>query len=154
MTGLYFEDFEVGAERQFGGYTFTAEAIKEFAAKFDPQPFHLDEAAARRSPFGGLIASGWHTSSAVMRLLVDELLGEKSGSLGSPGIDEIRWTRPVRPGDTITVRTRVIEVKPSRRKPDRGIIRTSYSVRNQNDEEVMTMIGIGIFLKRGTPAGA
>lgn len=89
-----------------------------------------------------------------MRLLVDELLGEKSGSLGSPGIDEIRWTRPVRPGDTITVRTRVIEVKPSRRKPDRGIIRTSYSVRNQNDEEVMTMIGIGIFLKRGTPAGA
>lgn len=148
MSGIYFEDFEVGVERQYGAYTFTTETIKRFAGEFDPQPFHLDEAAAEQSPFGGLIASGWHTSCAVMRLLVDELLGEKSGSLGSPGIDQIRWLKPVRPGDTISVRTRVIEVTPSRSKPDRGVIRSAYSVRNQHDEEVMTMIGIGMFLKR------
>jgi len=150
MAGMFFEDFEVGFERQYGAYTFTTETIKRFAGEFDPQPFHLDEAAAENSPFGGLIASGWHTSSAVMRLLCDELLGEESGSMGSPGIDQLRWTRPVRPGDTISVRTKVIEVTASRSKPDRGVIRTSYSVRNQHDEEVMTMIGIGMFLRRKT----
>jgi len=150
MAGVYFEDFEVGFERQYGAYTFTTEAIKRFATEFDPQPFHLDEAAAEKTPFGGLIASGWHTSSVVMRLLVDELLGEESGSLGSPGIDELRWLQPVRPGDTISVRSKIIEVIPSKSKPDRGVIRSTYSVRNQRDEEVMTMIGIGMFMRRKT----
>jgi len=150
MAGMYLEDFEVGFERHFGAYTFTTEAIKEFANKFDPQSFHIDEEAAENSPFGGLIASGWHTSSALMRMLVDEFLGEKSGSLGSPGIDQIRWLKPVRPGDTLNVRSSILDVTPSRSKPDRGAVRTSYSVRNQDDDEVMTMIGIGMFLKRNT----
>jgi acyl dehydratase len=147
---IFFEDFQIGSERQFGGYTFTAESIKVFAREFDPQPFHLDEAAGKNSPYGGLIASGWHTASAVMRMINDELLGEESGSIGSPGVDEMRWTLPVRPGDIISVQTTVIDVVPSRSKPDRGVIRTAYSVRNQRDEEVMTMIGIGMFLKRKT----
>jgi len=148
MAGMYFEDFEVGFERQYGTYTFTTELIKKFAGEFDPQPFHMDEAAAENSPFGGLIASGWHTSCAVMRLIVDELLGEESGSMGSPGIDQIRWLKPVRPDDTISLQTKVLSVTPSKSKPDRGVIHTAYSVRNQNNEEVMTMIGIGMFLRR------
>jgi acyl dehydratase len=151
---FYFEDFHVGDIRETGSWTVTREEIVAFARQFDPQPFHLDEEAARRSPYGGLIASGWHTASICMRLVVDSALsGEtgESGSLGSPGADELRWVKPVRPGDTLTVRIEVVEVTPSKSKPDRGLVRLRYTVRNQNGEEVMSLLAMGIVRKR--PAG-
>ena len=148
MGPAYLEDFQVGAVDEFGAETITKEDIVAFARSFDPQPFHIDEEAAKRSPFGGLIASGWHTTALVMRMVVARFLGTESGSLGSPGIDEIRWLKPVRPGDTLRVHVEILEVKPSRSKPDRGVIRSGYRVTNQHGEAVMTMIGLGMFLKR------
>ena len=152
QSTLFFEDFSVGMEREFGSVEMTKEAIIDFARQFDPQPFHIDEEAAKQSPYGGLIASGWHTSAAVMRILVDESLGKKSGSLGSGGVDELRWLKPVRPGDTIRVRSRIFEVRESASRPDRGIVRSDYTILNQHDEEVMTMRSMGFFLKRNPPA--
>ena len=149
---LFFEDFSVGMEKEFGGAVMTKEAIIDFARQFDPQPFHIDEEAAGESVYGGLIASGWHTAATVMRLLVDESLGKKSGSLGSGGVDELRWLKPVRPGDTIRVRSHIFEVRESARRPDRGIVRSDYTVLNQHGEEVMTMRSMGFFLKRNPPA--
>src|SRR5262249_53565799 len=119
-----------------------------FARQFDPQPFHLDEEAARRSPYGGLIASGWHTAAICMRLVVDSALPGESGSLGSPGADELRWLKPVRPGDTLTVRIEVVEVTPARSKADRGLVRLRYTVRNQHGEDVMSLLAMGIVRKR------
>ncbi len=145
---LYFEDMQVGDRRELEGYTFTREEILEFGRRFDPQPFHVDEEAARLSPYGGLIASGWHTVSVCMRILVTSLLGPESGSLGSPGADEIRWLKPVRPGDTLSVLTEVIEKREFRSKPDRGLVKLRWTARNQHREDVMTMIGLGIFRKR------
>ncbi len=147
MSGLFFEDFAVGQTRELGECSISREEILAFARQFDPQPFHLDEEAARRSPFGGLVASGWHTAALAMRLVVDSM-GLDSGSLGSPGADELRWLLPVRPGDRLRLRTEVIEVTPSRSKPDRGSVRLRYELRNQNGEPVMTMIGIGLFRRR------
>jgi acyl dehydratase len=144
---LFFEDFEVGKIQEAGSRTVTRDEILEFARKFDPQPFHVDEEAARRSPFGGLIASGWHTAALCHGILVEEFLGADSGSMGSPGVDELRWLKPVRPGDTLTVRTEVLEVKPSRSKPG-GLVKLRYAMRNQNGEEVMTMIANGFFRRR------
>ena len=149
---LFFEDFTVGMEKEFGGAVMTKEAIIDFASQFDPQPFHIDEEAALESVYGGLIASGWHTAATVMRLLVDESLGKKSGSRGSGGVDELRWLKPVRPGDTIRVRSHIFEVRESASRPDRGIVRSDYTVLNQHDEEVMTMRSMGFFLKRNPPA--
>ena len=117
MNGHFFEDFRVGDADEFGEQHVTQEAIIAFAKQFDPQPFHIDEAAAQRSVFGGIIASGWHTASLCMRMAVDRFLGPTSGSLGSPGIDELRWHKPVRPGDTLHLRIEVLEVTPSRSKP-------------------------------------
>ena len=145
---IYFDDIEVGDRSETGGYTFTREEILEFGRRFDPQPFHVDEDAAGRSPYGGLIASGWHTVSACMGLVVRSMLGARSGSLGSPGADEIRWLRPVRPGDTLTVTTEVIEKRPSVSKPDRGLVKLRWTARNQDGDDVMTMIGLGIFRRR------
>lgn len=147
---LFFEDFRPGDVTDTGSVTVTREEIVAFARQFDPQPFHVDEEAARRSPFGGLIASGWHTASLCMRLIV-ALLGPGSGSLGSPGVDELRWLKPVRPGDELTVRVEVLEAIPSRSKPDRGLVRLRYTMRNQNGEDVMTMIALGLVLRR--PSG-
>src|SRR5437870_3196748 len=113
MGKVYLEDFEKGSVIELRGRrTVTREEIIAFAREFDPQPFHLDEDAAKRSPFGGLIASGWHTTAMVMRLIVDEFLAPDSGSLGSPGADEIRWLKPVRPGDTLRLRVTVADVIP------------------------------------------
>lgn len=144
---LFFEDFEVGNTSQAGSRTVTREEILEFARKYDPQPFHVDEEAARRSPFGGLIASGWHTAALCHSILVEEFLRDDSGSLGSPGVDELRWLKPVRPGDTLTVGIEVLEVKPSRSKPG-GLVKLRYLMRNQNGDDVMTMIANGYFRRR------
>lgn len=151
---LYFDDIQIGDRREVGDYTFTREEILEFGRRFDPQPFHVDEQAAKRSPYGGLIASGWHTVSVCMRIVVTSMLGEESGSLGSPGADEIRWLKPVRPGDTLRVLTEVIEKRPSSSKPDRGLIKLRWTALNQDGEAVMTMIGLGIFCCRPGAGGA
>jgi len=145
--GLFFEDFQPGDTRETGSVTVTREAILAFAREFDPQPFHIDDEAAKRSPYGGLIASGWHTAALCMKLVVG-MLGPDSGSLGSPGVDELRWLRPVRPGDELTVHIEVVEAIPSRSKPDRGLVKLRYTVRNQNREDVMTMIALGLVLRR------
>ncbi|HZF10058.1 MAG TPA: MaoC family dehydratase [Thermoanaerobaculia bacterium] len=145
---LYLEDFQVGTVRQTGSWTVTRDEIVAFARQFDPQPFHLDEEAARRSPYGGLIASGWHTSALCMRLVVDSFLKDGVGSLGSPGVDELRWLQPVRPGDTLTVQIEVVAIVPSKSRPDRGVVRLRYTVRNQKEEDVMTVLAMGLMLKR------
>jgi acyl dehydratase len=145
---LYLDDLRPGDVHETGSHTMTREEIVAFARQFDPQQIHLDEEAARRSPYGGLIASGWHTASLCMRLVVEAALADGSGNLGSPGVDELRWSRPVRPGDTLSVRMEVLETKPSQSKPDRGLVRLRYVMHNQRGEEVMSMIAMGIMLRR------
>jgi acyl dehydratase len=144
---LAFEDFHVGDRRVLGSLTVTREEIVAFAQKFDPQPFHLDEAAAKASLFGGLVASGWHTASLCMRLMVEGILS-KSLSMGSPGVDELRWLKPVRPGDSLTLGAEVLSCDPSKSKPDRGSIRVRYTLANQKGETVLSMIGIGLIQRR------
>ena len=148
---IYLEDVAVGSLGEYGPRTLTKEEIVAFAREYDPQPFHVDEEAARRSPWGGIIASGWQTASICMRLVVDGFVS-KAASLGSPGVDELRWLLPVRPGDALTVRAEILEVRPSRSKPDRGSIRVRYEMRNQRGEVVMTMLGAGLLLRRPTAA--
>jgi acyl dehydratase len=144
---LFFEDFQPGDVRETGSVTVTQEEIVAFAREFDPQPFHIDEDAARRSPFGGIIASGWHSAALCMRMIVS-MLGPDSGSLGSPGVDELRWLKPVRPGDELWVRVEVLETVPSKSKPDRGLVKLRYTMRNQNAEDVMSMIALGLVLRQ------
>jgi acyl dehydratase len=156
---LYLEDFHPGDAEETPPRRITRDEIVAFGRQFDPQPFHLDEEAARRSIYGGLIASGWHTAAICMRMVVDHALhagrGEaganESTSLGSPGVDELRWLRPVRPGDSLTVRIEVLEVIPSRSKPDRGLVKLRYTMRNQENQDVMTMIALGLILRRPLP---
>ncbi|CAN5443025.1 MaoC family dehydratase [soil metagenome] len=143
----YFEDFEVGMTIEVGSRTVTEEEIIAFATQFDPQPFHVDPEAASRSIYGGIIASGWHTCSTIMRLIVDGFMRDSS-SMGSPGVDEIRWLKPVRGGDTLTVSTRVLQVIPSTSKPDRGVVYTVWQASNQRGELVATIKGMGMFLRR------
>jgi acyl dehydratase len=145
----YFEDFVVGQRTQYASYTIGEEEIVRFASEFDPQPFHVDKAAAERSPYGGLIASGWHTCALAMRAACDGFL-LRTAALGSPGVDEIRWRLPVRPGDTLTCFGTVIEARPSRSKPDRGVVVSQSEMVNQNGEVVMTMRGMTL-MRRRTP---
>jgi acyl dehydratase len=148
MTKLYLEDFTPGR-------TFTSDksfavdsiAIKAYASQFDPQPFHLDEKAAEGTFFKGLAASGWHTMSMTMRLLVDGGLPIAGGIVGA-GADEIRWPRPTRPGDTLRVQSEVLEARPSKSRPDQGLIKVRITTLNQNDEPVQTMIGNLVVPKR------
>jgi acyl dehydratase len=147
MDLLYLEDFSVGQVIELGARSLTQEEIVGFARQFDPQPFHVDETAARQSIFGGIIASGWHTVATLMRLMVDGYLS-KSASMGSPGVDQIRWLLPVRPGDVLNARGTVQEVTRSSSKPDRGIIKVIYEVFNQKGERVMTMQGMGMIKVR------
>ena len=149
----YFEDFKPGDVMESGGYTITRASILAFARDYDPQPFHTDEEAARHTIYGGLIASGWQTAAILMRLCWDTLLHDCAG-LGSPGIDELRWLKPVRPGDTLTLRYTVADVVPSRSKPDRGIVRSLSEMRNQRGEVVLTMKGLGMFSRRPPPGAA
>jgi acyl dehydratase len=139
----YFEDYQPGSVHEYGAIAVDEAEIIAFARKFDPQDFHVDPEAAARGPFGGLIASGWHTASLMMRLLADHYLS-KVASLGSPGIDELRWTQPVRPGDALSIRVTVLDAKRSRSKPDRGIVQTSIEVLNQRGEIVATMKAINL----------
>ena len=153
--GLFLEDFHPGDVAETASRVITREEIVAFARQFDPQPFHVDEEAAKATPYGGLIASGLHTAAICMRLVVDRAVGNgAAGSLGSPGVDELRWLRPVRPGDELTVRIEVLEVTPSRSKPDRGVVKLRYTMRNQDGQEVMTMIGLGIMRRRPGPGAA
>ena len=146
----YWEDLQPGSVRELGSVTPTAQEIREFAMQFDPQPFHLDEEAGRRSVFGALCASGWHTCSMAMRLTVDNFLNESS-SMGSPGLENIRWLKPVYPGDTLKLTHRVIESRPLNSKPDIGLVRAIWEMHNQRGEQVLHMEGYGMFRRR-TPA--
>lgn len=143
----YFEDFPVGKTIEIGSRTLTEAEIVDFATQFDPQPFHVDKAAAAKSIYGGIIASGWHTVSTMMRLMVDGFVRDSS-SMGSPGVDEIRWLKPVRPGDTLHVSLVTVESRPSASKPDRGIVVTEWRAQNQHGELVCTMKSLGLFGRR------
>jgi acyl dehydratase len=136
-SARYFEDYPVGAVFEFGSMTVSQADIIEFARRYDPQDMHIDPAIAADGPFGEVIASGWHTVALMMRMLVDNFL-PKNG-LAAPGIDELRWPRPVRPGDTLHVRITVVEARRSRSKPDRGLVTSFVEVLNQNNEVVLTM---------------
>jgi acyl dehydratase len=138
MPDIYFEDFAAGQEYDLGSRTLDRTAIVDFATEFDPQPFHVDEEAAEQSIYGGLIASGWQTCCVYMRLLCDSFLLQVN-SMGSPGVDELRWLGPVRPGDTLSAKLRIDEVRASKSKPDRGIVMTAGEVRNQDGVLVLTL---------------
>jgi acyl dehydratase len=143
----YWEDLVPGSVRELGSVTPSAEEIKEFAEQFDPQPFHVDELAGRRSIFGNLCASGWHTCAMAMRLTVTNFLNESS-SMGSPGLESLRWLKPVYPNDTLTLRHTILESRGMRRRPDIGLVRSAWEMFNQNGEKVLHMEGYGMFRRR------
>ena len=143
----YWEDFQVGETVELGPVDVTEQDVLEFARRFDPQPFHVDPVAAKDSPFGGLIASGWHTTALFMGMFVRGILLD-SASQGSPGVDGIRWLAPVRPGDRLRGRVTVTDVQPSSTNPTRGTVYTTNEVFNQDDELVMTLQARGFFARR------
>jgi acyl dehydratase len=148
----YWEDLAVGSTRELGSVRPTRGQILDFAGQFDPQPFHLDEAAAKASVFGGLCASGWHTCAMAMRLMVDNFLNE-AASLGSPGLESVKWLRPVFPGDTLKLRHTILESRPMNSRPDVGLVRTLWEMHNQHGDKVLHMEGWAMFRRR-TPAAA
>ena len=143
----YLDDFSPGDEFHLGSVTVSEEEIIAFARQFDPQPFHIDPVAARESPFGGIIASGWHTSSLYMRLAVDSMLTQTANVAGL-GVDDLRWLQPVRPGDTLTARATVLEVQPSTSRPDRGVLVLRMEFTNQRDEIVWHTTSRSLTLRR------
>lgn len=145
---LYWEDMTIGAERVFGHYDVTREEVLEFAHKYDPQPFHLSDEAAAKTHFGKIAASGWHTAAMTMRVIVNALIAEPQAGLGSPGVDELRWTRPVYPGDRLTVHGTIVDKTPSRSKPQLGTIRTATVVTNQDGVDVMRFTSIVLMQRR------
>jgi acyl dehydratase len=147
VSRRYFEDFAPGDVIDLGQRRITKDEIIAFARQFDPQYFHTDEEAAKESIYGGLLASGWHTGSLTMRMLCDSLVKDLA-SMGSPGVDELRWLKPVRPGDTLSGTWTVLEAVPSRSKPDRGIVHALTEVRNQHGEVVLTMKGMSLIARR------
>ena len=148
MRVIYFEDLEVGKETLFGSYDVTREEVLDFARKYDPQPFHLSDEAAAKTYFGRLSASGWHTCAMTMAVIARHVVEEEQAGLGSPGIDELRWLKPVYPGDTLTVRGRIVEKTPSRSKPGIGSFRTTTTVTNQDDVPVLTFTSIVLIRRR------
>lgn len=146
----YFEDYVPGSVYEYGSITLSEQEIIEFARQFDPQFIHTDPRAAAEGPFHGLIASGWHTAAVMMRLFVDHYLSHVA-SMASPGIDELRWTRPVRPRDGLSIRVAVIEANRSRSKPDRGMVRSLIEVLNQDREVVMSLQAMNILRCREKP---
>ena len=145
---IYWEDMEVGREGVFGDYDVTREEVLEFARKYDPQPFHLSDEAAAKTHFGRLAASGWHTCAMTMAVIVRHLSKEQQAGLGSPGVDELRWLKPVYPGDRLTVSGTVVEKTPSRSKPEIGSVRTRMLVTNQDNVPVMSMTSIVLMRRR------
>jgi acyl dehydratase len=135
---IYFEDLEIGRRDAFGSHEVTEAEIVDFAERYDPQPMHVDPDAARESMFGGLVASGWHTAAICMRLLVDGFLAD-SAAMGSPGVDDLRWHEPVRPGDELFVETEILDRDPSGSRPDRGLVRVDVGVRTDEGTLVMSM---------------
>jgi acyl dehydratase len=149
----WFEDYVPGEVYEYGSITLDAADIIEFAGRWDPQPMHTDPQAAAQGEFGGLIASGWQTVAAMMRLLVDNFLSQVA-SIASPGIDELRWRRPVRPGDELHIRVLILEATRSRSRPDRGMVRTLLEVLNQHGEVVMSLKAMNLMRCRPTARGA
>jgi acyl dehydratase len=147
VAKLYFEDFKAGDVAEYGDKLVTVEEIKEFAAEFDPQPMHLDEEAAKKTMMGGLCASGWHTCGIMMRIVADGFI-LNSSSMGAPGLDEIRWLAPVRPGDRLRVKAKVLETREPKSRPDFGFVRIHYDVVNDKDVVVMTSTGNMMFARR------
>lgn len=143
----WFDDFRAGEVFEFGDRLLDEAEIIAFARQFDPQPFHVDPEAALHSIYGGLIASGWHTAALMMRMMVDHFIPTAS-SMGSPGMDQVRWLKPVRPGDRLRVRLTVAEVRPSGSRLDRGVLHQQIAVFNQRDETVMTCFGMGMYRRR------
>lgn len=144
---LHLDDFEAGQVFDLGEHRVTRDEIVEFARQWDPQPFHVDEAAAARSIYGDLIASGWHTACIFMRLFADNLLN-RAAAMGSPGLDNLRWLKPVRPGDILRARLEVLDIKPSRSRADRGIARMRSVVANQDGQDVLSFEAAVIFRRR------
>ncbi|QCB43779.1 MaoC family dehydratase [Sphingomonas sp. PAMC26645] len=151
----YFEDIEVGRTASFGSYAVTREEVMDFAAKYDPQPFHLSDEAAAQTHFGRLSASGWHTCAMVMSMVVANLKQNQQAGLGSPGIDELKWVKPVYPGDTLRCETEILEKRVSASRPEMGIFKSRMRVFNQDDVMVMTFVSIGLVATRpaSTPTG-
>ena len=144
----YYEDIAVGTKRSFGHYEVTREEVMEFASKYDPQPFHLDDEAAAQTHFGRLSASGWHTCAMTMAMLVENMKTERSAGLGSPGVDQLRWKKPVYPGDTLRCETEVIEKRRSTSRPEMGIFKSRSHTFNQHDEVVLEMVSNGLIRTR------
>ncbi|MFT3975949.1 MAG: MaoC family dehydratase [Sphingomonas bacterium] len=144
----YFEDIAIGAKSSFGHYEVTRDEVIAFARKYDPQPFHLSDEAAAQTHFGRLSASGWHTCAMVMSMIVENLKNHKQAGLGSPGVDELRWLKPVYPGDTLRCETEVIEKRQSQSRPEMGIFKSRMTVFNQDDVPVMTMVSNGLIRTR------
>jgi acyl dehydratase len=144
----YFEDLEIGTETEFGSYAVTREEVLEFARKYDPQPFHLSDEEAARTHFGRIAASGWHTCAMVMAVIARHVVEHEQAGLGSPGIDELRWRRPVYPGDTLHVRGKIADKTPSRSKPEIGSFRSDTTVTNQDGEPVLTFTSIVLIRRR------
>ena len=144
----YLEDLTIGDRARFGKYEVTRNEIVEFASRYDPQPFHLSDEAAAQTHFGRLAASGWHSCAMTMAMLVEAMESEPQASLGSPGVDELRWLRPVHPGDTLRVETEIVDVRPSRSKPDLGSFRSTVAVFNQKNEQVLGFTSIVLMRRR------
>jgi acyl dehydratase len=145
---LYFEDVEPGTKSAFGRYKVTREEVIEFATKYDPQPFHLSDEEAAKTHFGRVAASGWHTTAMMMRMFVDNMSATQQAGLGSPGVDEVRWLKPVYPNDILRVETEILDKRPSRSRADMGSFRSKATVFNQDDIAVMTVISIGLIRMR------
>ncbi|MCB0966245.1 MAG: MaoC family dehydratase [Ilumatobacter sp.] len=145
----YFEDLEAGAVYELGTVEVDEDEVIDFATRFDPQPFHIDPVAAAESHFGGIVASGWHTCAMFMRLFVDNFTKD-TASMGSPGMEELRWLAPVRPGDRLTATFEIVSTRPSASKPDRGLVASQWKMTNQDGVVVMTLRGTGIYARRPT----
>ena len=146
----YFEDLVVGTKAAFGRYAVTHEEVVAFAARYDPQPFHLSDEAAAQTHFGRLSASGWHTCAMTMAMMVENLKAHRQAGLGSPGLDELRWLKPVYPGDTLRCDTEILDTRASQSRPEMGSYRSRMTVFNQDDVAVMTFISIGLIATRPT----
>lgn len=148
MFKIFYEDLTMGETEEFGSYIVTKEEVIDFATKYDPQPFHLDEELAKQSVFGNLCASGWHTGAMMMRMIVDRSITSGFASMGSPGLDKIEWKKPVFPGDTLSLRGKIVDMRESKSRPNIGLLKSDYEVVNQHGDVVMRVIANSMILKR------